>query len=332
MTGAAEPVAADTAAAPASNRSRGVGRLLIEYAICVVLVIVVVVATALNAGFIQASNLEAVLVQAAPVGIVAAGMTLVMIAGGFDLSVGALFAGGAVLYAGLSNHMPLVAAALLVMLVGAAGGVVNGLLVTRLRVNAFVATLGTGSVFGGAVYLGSNSTPVTANKESFLALGNNSILGVAAPIVVLVVALVLAGIVLARTVYGRSIYAIGGNDEAARLAGLRVDLIRGSTYVVSGVCAVIGGMILASRLGVGQGDLSGTVALDSIAIVVLGGTSLLGGEGAMWRTAVGLLVLATLNNVLDSYALNSNWQSVVKGGVLIAAVAFDALSRTRRSR
>jgi ribose transport system permease protein len=329
---AVEPVTTDAAAATPGRRSGGLSRLLVEYAICLVLVAVVVTATALDGGFIQGENLKAVLVQSAPVGIVAAGMTLVMIAGGFDLSVGAIFAGGAVLFAALSNKQPLLIAAGLVVLAGAAAGAVNGLLVTRVRVNPFVATLGTGSVYGGAVYLGSNSTPVTAAKASFSALGNNTILGVPAAVVVLVIVLAVAGVVLARTIYGRSIYAIGGNDEAARLAGLRVDLLRGSTYVISGVCAVIGGMILASRLGVGQGDLSGTVALDSIAIVVLGGTSLLGGEGAMWRTAVGLLVLATLNNVLDSYALNSNWQSVVKGGVLIAAVAFDALSRTRRRR
>lgn len=306
------------------------GHLLVEYAICVVLVVVVVVASILESGFTDPDNLKALLVQAAPVGIAAAGMTLVIIAGGFDLSVGSLFAGGAVVYAALSNRMPLLPAALLVMLMGATAGTVNGVLVTRLRVNPLVATLGTGSVFGGAVYLGSSSTPVTAVKPSFGALGNNAIVGIPAPVVVLAVVLAIAGVALARTIYGRSIYAIGGNNEAARLAGLRTNLIRGSTYVVSGTCAVIGGMILASRLGVGQGDFSGTVALDSIAIVVLGGTSLLGGEGAMWRTAVGLLVLAVLNNVLDAHALDSNWQSVVKGSVLIAAVAFDAISRARR--
>jgi ribose transport system permease protein len=327
---AVEGVSKDAATATPRRRSAGISRVLVEYAICLVLVATVVIATILESGFLGSENLKAVLVQSAPVGIVAAGMTLVMIAGGFDLSVGAIFAGGAVLFPALSNKQPLLLAALLVMLAAAAAGAVNGVLVTRVRVNPFVATLGTGSVYGGAVYLGSKSTPVTASKTSFSALGNNNILGVPAAVVVLAIVLAVAGVVLARTIYGRSIYAIGGNDEAARLAGLRVDLLRGSTYVISAVCAAIGGMILASRLGVGQGDLSGTVALDSIAIVVLGGTSLLGGEGAMWRTAVGLLVLATLNNVLDSYALDSNWQSVVKGGVLIAAVAFDALSRTRR--
>jgi ribose transport system permease protein len=131
-------------------------------------------------------------------------------------------------------------------------------------------------------------------------------------------------------VYGRSIYAIGGNDEAARLAGLRVDVLRGSTYVITGLCSAIGGMILASRLGVGQADMGANVALDSIAIVVIGGTSLLGGEGAMWRTAVGLLIIATLTNIFDSLAISNNYQLVVKGAIVIGAVALDIFARSRQ--
>jgi ribose/xylose/arabinose/galactoside ABC-type transport system permease subunit len=177
---AVEPVTTDAAAATPGRRSGGISRVLVEYAICLVLVAVVVIATALDGGFIQGENLKAVLVQSAPVGIVAAGMTLVVIAGGFDLSVGAIFAGGAVLFPALSNKQPLLIASGLVLLAGAAAGAVNGLLVTRVRVNPFVATLGTGSVYGGVVYLGSNSTPVTATKASFSALGNNTILGVPA--------------------------------------------------------------------------------------------------------------------------------------------------------
>jgi ribose transport system permease protein len=137
--------------------------------------------------------------------------------------------------------------------------------------------------------------------------------------------------VLAKTVYGRSIYAIGGNNEAARLSGLRVDLLRGSTYVLSAMCSGLGGMILASRLAVGQADMGSTIALDAIAIVVIGGTSLLGGEGAIWRTAIGLLIIAILTNIFDSLAVSTNYQLVVKGTIVVAAVAWDLYARSLRT-
>ena len=142
---------------------------------------------------------------------------------------------------------------------------------------------------------------------------------------------IVGGVVLAKSVYGQSIYAIGGNNEAARLSGLRVDLLRGSTYVLSAMCSGIGGMILASRLGVGQADMGANIALDAIAIVVIGGTSLLGGEGAMWRTAIGLLIIATLTNVFDSLAISTNYQLVAKGMIVIGAVALDIFSRSLRN-
>ena len=136
---------------------------------------------------------------------------------------------------------------------------------------------------------------------------------------------------LARSVYGRSIYALGGNNEAARLSGIPVDTLRASTYVMTAICSGIGGMILPSRLGVGQADMGGSIALDSIAIVVIGGTFLLGGEGAMWRTAVGLLIIATLTNVFNSLAINNNYQLVAKGVIVVGAVALDVYARRMRA-
>jgi len=136
--------------------------------------------------------------------------------------------------------------------------------------------------------------------------------------------------VLAKTVYGRTLFAIGGNNEASRLAGLPTEWLRTSTYVVSGACASIAGMIIASRLAIGQADIGATMALDSIAIVVIGGTSLLGGEGAVWRTVIGMLIVAVLTNLLDSLAVDANYQLVIKGVIVIAAVALDARVRAAR--
>jgi ribose transport system permease protein len=268
--------------------------------------------------------------QNAPVGIVAVGMTIVMIGGGFDLSVGAIFALGAVVFASKADALGLWGAAAVVIAVSLVCGAVNGFIVTKLRVNPFVATLGTGSAIGGMAYIYSNSAPQTPENFDFQTLGTGSWAGLPISVWLLGLALLVGGFVLARTVYGRSIYAIGGNTEAARLSGIAVDMLRGSTYVISGLCSGVSGMILASRLGVGQADMGGNIALDSIAVTVIGGTSLLGGEGAMWRTAIGLLIIATLTNVFDSLAVSTNYQLVTKGVIVVGAVALDVFARSRR--
>ncbi|GAB3411894.1 ABC transporter permease [Schumannella luteola] len=294
-----------------------------------VLILVIIGAQVIYPGFLDPGNLSQILSQNAPLGIIAVGMTMVMIAGGFDLSVGAIYAATAVLYADMANKLPLPAAVLIALILGLAMGLVNGLLVTKLKVNAFVATLGTSSVFGGGAYIYSQSTPIVVNKEGFEELGLGSFLGVPNATWLFIVVFILGAFILSRTVYGKSLYAIGGNQEAARLAGIRVDRLRIITYTVVGICSAIGGLIIASRVGVGQADLGGTIALDSIAVVVIGGTSLFGGEGAMWRTGIGLLIIACITNVSDSIGLDTNSQAVMKGAIIVFAVALDAYSRRR---
>jgi ribose transport system permease protein len=308
----------------------GVRVALLRYAIVWVLVALALVSNILYPGFFEIANLRNILSQNAPVGLVAIGMTFVMIAGGFDLSVSSIFAAAGVAFASFSGHMPIAIAFVAVLGVGAVAGSINGSIVTRLHVNPFVATLGTSSAFSGLAYLYSHSQPVVTDKPGFLALGTNAILGVPASIVIFAVAFVVGALVLSKTVFGRSVYAVGGNTEAARLAGIRVDLVRFIAYTVTGVCAALAGMIIASRTGVGQADIGATITLDSIAIVIIGGTSLLGGEGAMWRTLVGLLILATINNLFDSLALDTAAQSLVKGIIVVAAVALDAYTRRRQ--
>ncbi|WP_253944250.1 ABC transporter permease [Pseudogemmobacter hezensis] len=275
-------------------------------------------------------NLQNILSQAAPLGIVAVAMTFVIISGGFDLSVAAIFALGAVVFAGHADGLGLWGAAGAVLLISVICGVINGFIITKMKVNPFVATLGTGSIFGGGAFLYSNSAPQVPDNFDFGILGTERFLGWPISIWILLAVFVIGAFVLARTVYGRSLYALGGNEEAARLSGISVDLIRGSAYVLTAVCAGLGGMILSSRLGVGQADMGGSLALDAIAVVVIGGTSLLGGEGAVWRTAIGLLIIATLTNVFDSLAINTNVQQVVKGVIVIFAVALDLYARRVR--
>lgn len=322
-----------TTASNHATQNRAVALLrksLVQYGMVWALIILLIVATILYPRFFDITNIKNILSQNASVGIVAVGMTFVIIGGGFDLSVGAIFALGAVLFASFADSAGLWPAAGIVLVVAVVCGIINGLIVTRMKVNPFIATLGSGSIFGGCAYIFSKSAPQTPDNFDFQNLGVGRMLDWPIPIWLLVLAFALGAFVLIKSVYGRSIYAIGGNSEAARLSGMRVDLLRGSTYVISAVCSGIGGMILASRLGVGQADMGANVSLDAIAIVVIGGTSLMGGEGAMWRTAVGLLILATLSNVFDSLAISANYQLLTKGAIVILAVALDVFTRSRR--
>jgi ribose transport system permease protein len=293
------------------------------------LIALVILCRILYPGFLARDNIFNILSQNVQVGLIALGMIFVMIAGGFDLSVGAIYAAGATVYAMEAQVMALPLAALLALTVGLIAGTMNGLIVTRLRVNPFIATLGTTSIFGGAAYLFSHSAPVLVDRPDFTVLGAGRWFGVPISLALLVVAYAMGSLVLSKTVYGRSLYAVGGNLEAARLAGLRVNLLKTSTYALVGVLSALGGMIIASRLSIGQADIAGTMSLDAIAIVIIGGTSLFGGSGAVWRTAVGLLLLAVLTNIFDALALDSNFQSLIKGVIVIGAVALDAFSRHR---
>ncbi|MFJ6215584.1 ABC transporter permease [Streptomyces sp. NPDC092296] len=303
-----------------------------KYGIVAVLLVLIAVATVLYPRFLSAANLRDILSQNAGVGIVAIGMTYVILARGFDLSVGSIYALGATVFAGFSVSGNPIVAGIVALLIGTGVGLVNGLLVTRLKVNPFVATLGSSSAISGLAFIYSHSAPFVVGKPDFQMLGLSSLGTVPTPALIFIVLAVAAGLVLSRTNLGRNIYAVGGNPEASRLSGLRVPVLVGGTYVLTGLLATLAGMIDASRLGVGQADVGGTVALDAIAVVVIGGTSLLGGEGAIWRTVVGLFILATLTNMFYSLNVSQNWQLIAKGVIVVAAVAMDGLLRSRRAR
>lgn len=303
--------------------------LLMRYAVFVVLLALVLGAALSYSGFMSTANWTNILTQNAPVGLIAVGMTFVIIAGGFDISVGAEFAFCATFYAGVAiNHSAWLAGALTIVL-GLVLGSCNGALVTLLRVNPFIATLATASIFAGMAQIYSNNAPMLVSRSSFTTLGMSSVGPVPISVIILVVAFVVGGIVLHKSVFGRSVYAVGGNAEASRLSGTRVRLIQASTYSIVGVLAGVAGMITASRLAMGQAGMGSTYTLDSIAMVVIGGTSLIGGIGGMWRTAVGLLIFGVLTNVFDSLAIGLPAQLIVKGVVIAGAVAFDAYALTR---
>jgi ribose transport system permease protein len=302
-----------------------------SFGIYAVLVVIVIVAQIVYSGFLSWDNIKLLLSQNAPLGIVAVGMTLVIIGGGFDLSVGAIFAVSGTAAAMISTHHGVLEGFAVGMAAGILCGLINAIVITRFRVNPFVATLGSSSLFSGVILLISNSNPFYVEKSSFTWLGQTKVFGMQLPMLLLIAAFAIGWLVLNRSIYGRRVLAVGGNSEASRLAGIRTDVVQGGTYVLSGLLAAFAGAISASQLGDGQGTAGGTLALESIAVVVIGGTSLAGGEGSISRTAVGLLILATLDNIFFSLAIDSNWQLISQGIIVIGAVALDQLFRRMRT-
>lgn len=325
------PSPADGAAQSGGSSPRTAGgravAFLLKYAMVWVLVGLAVLATALFPAFLTLGNLNDLFGQIAPVAIVAVGMTYVIIGGGFDLSVSATFAGSAVAYASLSNSHSLPVAFVGTIVLALVVGLLNGLIITLMKVNTFIATLASASLISGATYVYSNATPVISTNPDFQTLGTGQWHGVWNSIYVLVVITAIGGFALSRTVYGRFVHAVGGNLEAARLAGIRTKAVRVSTFMVSAACAAVGGTIVASQTGIGQANIGANITLDSIAIVIIGGTSLLGGVGAMWRTAVGVLIWATITNLFSTLALSTSAQLFLQGGIVLVAVGIDSLSR-----
>jgi ribose transport system permease protein len=316
-----------------SHRLSGVlgVRGLFRYGIVWAAVVAVVAASLLSGSFLTTSNIQNVLTQNAALALVALGLTFVMIGGGFDLSSGPLVGACSVVAAVLANDTPTPVAVVVTIVVGALAGAVNGILVTAFRINAFVATLATGSVFTGLALLYTGSKSVFVTNSSFNNLGLSSVLGVRT-IVVLVAALYLIGaLVLAKSVFGRALYAVGGGEVSARLAGLRVNLTKALTFVIVGAAGGVGGVIFAALLTSGTPSTGSSITLDAITVVIIGGTSMFGGSGAVWRTAVGLVLVATVTNVYDLLAINSAWQLVTKGFLLVAAVGLDYLTSRKRA-
>lgn len=298
-----------------------------RFAIVGFLVALLAVSEILYHGFLTWTNLRNLVGQNSSIGLIAVGMTFVIISEGFDLSVGGMEALSGVLYAGVALHHGVIIGLIVALMAGIIGGVANAGIIVVLKVNPFIATLGMASVFSGLAYLYSKSAPITVSTSSFSAIGTDSIFGIPWTVVILAVVMIVGGCVLKWTTFGRNTYAIGGNEMATRLSGVHTGLVRGASYVLTGLLAALGGIILASQIGVGQADIGASTALTSIAMVVVGGTSLSGGEGGMWRTLVGFLTLAALANLFNSVNINSNWELLTEGVILIGAVAIDMKGR-----
>lgn len=311
---------------------RGLKRVFLGYGMVWLLVIVLIVAETLFDGFLSGGNIKVLLDAGSTLGIVAVGETIVILLGNFDLSVGSTVALASVMYATWGNGQPLIVAAIGVVAVGALIGLVNGLLVTFAKINSFIATLASGSAVGGFAYIFTDSQPVTASRPGFSSLATTTWLGLRVDIWILIGIFVIAQVMLSQTRVGKAVYAIGGNAEASRLAGIRVRSIVVSSFVIAGALAALGAIIMVSRLQIAQGTFSGSISLDAIAVVVIGGARLTGGEGTVWGTAIGFLIITAVNGLLNAEAVNASWSDVVVGCILAGAVGVEYLSSSVRAQ
>jgi ribose transport system permease protein len=285
-----------------------------------------------SSSFLTKVNLLNILDQQAATLTIAAAGTLVLVAGGIDLSVGAVYSLAGVTAAEVAQHASPVVAIVLGVGVGLAVGLVNGLVATRLRINALIATLAMSFVVSGIATLVTHGNLVVLFEHpEFGDFARTQILTVKSSIWIALVAVVVIGVLLARTTAGRYMYAAGGNAEAARLAGVRVDAIRVLTFVVSGGAAGLAGVVDASRVLSAQASSGDTLAFTVLAGIVVGGTSILGGEGAVWRTFLGVLFIALIGNGYDLLGLDPLYEQITLGVILLLAVAIDAWARQRRT-
>jgi len=299
-----------------------------RYGVVLALLLLLAILGVASPTFFRWTNFANILAQWAPVGIMAVGTTYVILAGGFDLSVASGFAFCAVVAAALGHAgMPPSLAFLASVLVGTAIGLVNAILVVGLRINPFVATLASGFVLNSLPYIIVESPFIEVDEPGFGALGAGAWYGIPYTGLVLIGFMAVSGIILAKTQYGHLLYAVGGNEEISRLVGIRVRPVVASTYIFSGFCVGIAAVLATSQLSYSAADQDPVLVFDVIVAVVAGGTSLAGGIGSMWQTAVGLAILAILQNGLNLLDINTFYQYVIKGCLIIGAVSFDVWAR-----
>jgi len=285
--------------------------------------------TALTPHFLTVSNLLNVMEQTSINAVIAVGMTFVILSGGIDLSVGSLVAlSGVVMASVLQAGAPIPVALLAGLLTGAFCGLVNGSLVTWGRLPPFIATLGMMSIARGIALLYTDGRPVSGFASDFRLLATGRPLMIPVPVLVTLAVYVIAHLLLTRTRFGRYVYAIGGNEEATRLSGVSVRFHKAMVYALSGLVSALAAAILTARLNSAQPIAGMMYELDAIAATVIGGTSLLGGQGRVGGTLIGALIMGVLRNGLNLLGISSFLQQVVIGLVIVGAVLLDSLLKT----
>lgn len=297
------------------------------------IIVVFILFTAINPNYLTWTNFVNLLVAASLVGIVAVGHTYLIIAGQNDLSPGSLcaFCGVAVALF-LQWGLPIPVAILLTLCCGVLCGLFNAWMVNCIKLEAFIATLVTQTMVRGFAQLICDGRPVAISNQSFIKIGTARFLSIPVSVWITIIAFIVFGFILARTRFGRSIYAIGGSAEAARLAGLNPRRIVTISFIIIGVLTALGGVVFAARMNAGQPSANVNLEFDAITAVILGGVSFAGGVGSMFGTVLGVLLIQAFGTGLIMVNVPRFWQSVAKGALLLAALTFDYIRKERREK
>ena len=304
---------------------------LIKYKSLVGLLVLITIVTILSPSFLSTKNIFNILRQTSVNGIIAAGMTFVILTGGIDLSVGSILAiSGAVCASLLASGQNIIIAVLAALIIGAMVGFLNGFIITKGKLQPFIATLATMTILRGLTLVYTDGKPITLGSGDlaikFGQIGGGKIFCIPTPALIMILVFAICTFVLKNTQMGRYTYALGSNEEATKLSGLNTDKIKIAVYTISGILASVAGIIITSRLFSAQPTAGDGYELDAIAAVVLGGTSLTGGKGKITGTIIGALIIGVLSNALNILDVSSYYQMMVKGAVILVAVLLDIKS------
>jgi ribose transport system permease protein len=313
-----------------SVRARlSLGDFLREYGVLLIIVLLMIGLSLLSPSFLTPRNLLNILNQSAPLALIAAALTLVIISGGFDLSTGSIFGVSSVSAAWLAVNVDPNLGMVAGPILGLALGLINGLIITGFNVHSFLATLASSMVYRGVAVLITGGALIPVRMEEFAWLGRGRIGIVNVAVVVLIIFTVAIMVLLNRTTFGRRVIAVGGNEEAAILSGVRTKLVKIACFGLTGFAAGLAGIIAVSRVSMGQPQAGVGMELDAIAAVILGGTSIYGGAGAVWRSIAGVLLLALIGNGFNILNVNPFFKDLTTGIIIVAAVALSAGKKRR---
>ena len=300
------------------------GKMLAEYAIIVIFIVLFVVMSIFAPNFFTGNNMVNILRQVSISGICAVGMTFVMLTGGIDLSVGAILGVSGVLTAMMMlKGIPSLLASIIALALGVVIGGITGAIIHYIEIPPMIATLGTMTSLRGVAYLITGGTPVFGFDESYSKIGQGHVGVIPIPVIILAIVYVIGIFVLSKTKFSRYVYGIVGNQEVARLSGIKVARVKIAVYAISGFCSALAGLVMLGRVNSGQPRAGESYEMDVITAVVLGGVSLNGGVGNLSHVIFGVLIIGVLTNGMTMMAVDDYWQRVVKGLILLLAVSFD---------
>lgn len=312
-------------------KKKELGSVLRNFALVFIIIAIIVVMSFVSPVFMTSKNIINIIRQISINGIIAVGMTFVILTGGIDLSVGSVVAITSVIVGSmLQNGSNWLVACIVAILISLAFGAFNGTMIAYVGFQPFIATLATVTMGSGIALAYSDGKPFTISDESFLKIGQGYLGAIPIPIVLLVIVVAIGLIILKTTTFGRYVFAIGGNKNAAKLSGVRTRRVELMVYVISAFCAAIVGLILSARISSGQPTAGEGYELDAIAATAIGGTSMTGGVGSLTGTIFGFVLLGLMTNSMNLLNINSFYQEIVKGILIIIAVFLDMTSKNKK--